>query len=346
MATIYDIARQANVSAMTVSRVINKTGRVSEKTRVKVQKVMDDMHYIPNSIARCLVTQQSKVISLLIADICNPFFTKVARGVEDAALKHGYKLMLGNSDENLMKERHYIEMILSMKVDGVLIAASSDLSIEHLQWLEKQKVPFVLLDREVPGIHADAVIGESKNGTKKMIKQLIEMGHTRIGLLNGLDHVSTARERRLGYIEALIEADLPVDEHLMIEASYTPDNATKLIDTWYGQQTDHKPTAIFAANNLLAQAVMNEAYELGLRIPDDISLACFDELSYTLEAQPFLSVVAQPAYEFGQLGFKLLLERMKDTTLPRRLEHLPCEILLRDSVTTRQACPDSSVSFV
>lgn len=346
MATIYDIARKANVSAMTVSRVINKTGRVSEKTRIKVQKVMDDMHYIPNSIARCLVTQQSKVISLLIADICNPFFTKVARGVEDAALKHGYRLMLGNSDENLMKERHYIEMILSMKVDGVLIAASSDLSIEHLQWLEKQNVPFVLLDREVAGIQADTVIGESRSGTKQMITKLIQMGHTRIGLLNGLDQVSTARERRLGYIEALVEAGLPVDENLMIEASYTPDRTVKLIDTWYNTDAASKPTAIFAANNLLAQAVMNEAHELGLRIPEDISLACFDELSYTVEARPFLSVVAQPAYELGQIGFQLLLDRMKDTTLPNRLHHLACEILIRDSVTTRQPQPDPSVSLV
>lgn len=346
MATIYDIARQANVSAMTVSRVINKTGRVSEKTRNKVEKVMEDMHYIPNSIARCLVTQQSKIISLLITDICGPFFAKVARGVEDAALKHGYRLMLGNSDENLLKERHYIEMILSMKVDGVLIAASSDLSIEHLQWLDKQNVPFVLLDREVPGLQADAVIGESRNGTKQMITKFIQMGHTRIGLIDHVNQVSAARERRLGYLEAFVETGLHIDDQLLIETCETSEHVVQLIADWYGSADACKPTAILAATPLIAQAVMNKAHELGLRVPEDISLACFDEQTNTIEAGPFLSVVTQPAYDFGQIGFQLLLDRIKDTTLPKRLHHLPCEILIRDSVIARSPQPDSSVSLV
>ncbi|MGZ9586105.1 LacI family DNA-binding transcriptional regulator [Paenibacillus marinisediminis] len=335
MATIYDIARLANVSAMTVSRVINKTGRVSEKTRVKVQQVMDDMHYIPNSIARCLVTQESKVISLLITDICNPFFTTMARGAEDAALQHGYRLMFGNSDEQLLKERHYVEMILSMKVDGVLFSASNDMSIEHLQWLEQHNVPFVLLDREVPGIQADTVRGDSRTGTKQMISRLIQMGHTRIGLVNGLHHISTARERRLGYIEAHVEAGIPIQQRYMTETSYIPGDQPNLIKDWFSDHEDERPTAIFAANNLQALSIMKEAREIGLRIPEDLSVACFDELGYLEDANPFLSVVSQPAYEFGQLGFKLLLERMLNSKLPPRIETLPCEIKIRDSVISR-----------
>lgn len=341
MATIYDIAKLANVSAMTVSRVINKTGRVSEKTRIKVQQVMDDMHYIPNSIARCLVTQESKVISLLITDICNPFFTTMARGAEDAAQLHGYRLMFGNSDESLLKERQYVEMILSMKVDGVLFAASNDMSVEHLKWLERNNVPYVLLDRVVPGIQADTVLGDSREGTKRMVEQLIAMGHKRIGLVNGLEHVSTARDRKMGFIEALAEAGLAVDERYFASAGYLHNSELHMMDNWIAIPASERPTAIFAANNMLALSLLKEARALGIRVPEDVSIACFDELGLNDEAQGFMSVVSQPAYEFGKLGFKLLHERMKDRTLDPRMERLPCEIKMRDSVA-----PYSSHSVV
>ena len=332
MATIYDIARMANVSAMTVSRVINKTGRVSEKTRVKVQKVMDELHYIPNSVARCLVTQESKIISLLVPNICHPFYTTIARGAEDAAHEKGYQLLLGNSDENLLKERQYVEMILSMKVDGVLFAASSDLSAEHLRMLEQRNVPYVLLDREVAGLHADAVIGDSRTGTRSMIASLIEMGHTRIGFINGDDQVSTARERRAGYMEALVAAGLPVEERLMITASLQEEDQ-QLLAPWFSDHpSNEQPTAVFAASYIQALSIVKEARRLGLRIPEDLSIVCFDELGCMEELNPFLSIVSQPAYEFGKLGFKMLHERIKDRKLPARREQLPCEIKIRSSV--------------
>lgn len=331
MATIYDIAKKANVSAMTVSRVINNTGRVSEKTRDKVKQVMKEMRYIPNSVARCLVTQESKIVSLLISDITNPFFTTMARGAEDAAMRHGYRLMFGNSDESFSKEKDYVEMILSMRVDGVLFAPSGDQSMEHLEWLQRQNVPFVLLDREVPGINCDAVLGDSRDGAKRMVAEMIRYGHRRIALVNGAQDVSTARERQAGYIDALQEAGIEFDESLVMKTSY-PREQDLSVAPWMDLAPEARPTAIFAANNMLALSVLKSIRSLGLRVPVDLSIACFDDFGWVEEANPFFSVASQPAYEFGKKGMQLLLGRMKNREDKPCHIVLPCDILMRQSV--------------
>ncbi|MBG9791137.1 LacI family transcriptional regulator [Paenibacillus dendritiformis] len=331
MATIYDIAKKANVSAMTVSRVINNTGRVSEKTRDKVKQVMEEMRYIPNSVARCLVTQESKIVSLLITDITNPFFTTMARGAEDAAMRHGYRLMFGNSDESFSKEKDYVEMILSMRVDGVLFAPSGDQSKEHLEWLQRQNVPFVLLDREVPGIDCDAVLGDSRDGAKRMVAEMIRYGHRRIALVNGAQDVSTARERQAGYIEAMQEAGIEFDESLVMQTSYSREQDLSVAE-WMELAPEARPTAIFAANNMLALSVLKSVRGLGLRVPEDLSIACFDDFGWVEEANPFFSVASQPAYEFGEQGMQLLLDRIKNREEKPRQIVLPCDILMRQSV--------------
>lgn len=331
MATIYDIAKKANVSAMTVSRVINNTGRVSEKTRDKVKQVMEEMRYIPNSVARCLVTQESMIVSLLITDITNPFFTTMARGAEDAAMRHGYRLMFGNSDESFSKEKDYVEMILSMRVDGVLFAPSGDQSKEHLEWLQRQNVPFVLLDREVPGIDCDAVLGDSRDGAKRMVAEMIRYGHRRIALVNGAQDVSTARERQAGYIEALQEAGIEFDESLVMQTSYSREQDLSVAH-WMELDPETRPTAIFAANNMLALSVLKSVRSLGLRVPEDLSIACFDDFGWVEEANPFFSVASQPAYEFGEQGMQLLLDRIKNREDKPRQIVLPCDILMRQSV--------------
>ena len=166
MVTIYDIAAKANVSAMTVSRVINNTGKISDKTRAKVKRVMEELNYVPNQTARSLVLQQTKLLFLLITDITNPFYTTLLAGQRMLPRRSGYRLLFGNSDESLEKEADYVTTILSARVDGVLVAPAGDPSLPHLKSLRKHKVPFVLLDREVPGIECDIVLGDSKEGAR------------------------------------------------------------------------------------------------------------------------------------------------------------------------------------
>lgn len=333
MVTIYDIANRANVSAMTVSRVINNTGRISEKTRAKVKRVMEEMNYVPNQNARSLVLQQTRTLFLLITDIANPFYTTLARGAEDAAIKNQYRLLFGNSDENPGKENEYIHTILSTRVDGVLVAPAGDPSLPHLEKLQQHKVPFVLLDREVPGIESDIVLGDSKEGGRKLVEHLAQMGHRRIAMINGSSSISSARLRLQGYQEAMKLNDLPWHEYDIHEASFGPSSDLSGIEAWLDAMPE-LPTAIVAGNNVLALEVMSVLRRRGISVPEQISLVCFDDFGPFAELSPFMTVVAQQAYQFGYLGMQLLIERIQEQERAGSWKKivLPAELVVRRSV--------------
>ena len=330
MVTIYDIAKKAGCSAMTVSRVINNTGRISADTRKRVLGIMKEMNYVPNSMARSLVKQETRILSLLITDITNPFYTSLARGAEDAARQLGYRLLLANSDESIAKEKEYIETVLSARVDGVLFAPAGDDSLPNLRKLKKQNLPLVLLDREVPGIECDMVLGDSKDGAKRLTEHLISLGHRRIALLNGASTVSTARLRREGYEEALKLHNLAFRKDYMAEANYRMGVPDTLIDRL--MQMPEPPTALFAANNFLALGAIRALLNKGYRVPEDLSVVCFDELEAGFVVDPFLTVIAQPAYEFGYMGIQMLVDRIQDKAPAgwRRIM-LPSELHVRRS---------------
>ncbi|NOU67995.1 LacI family DNA-binding transcriptional regulator [Paenibacillus sp. LMG 31461] len=330
MITIYDIAEKAGVSAMTVSRVINNTGRISEETRKRVRKVMEELHYIPNALARSLVSQKTNLISLLITDITNPFYTTLARGAEDAAKKAGYRLLFANSDEDYEKEKDYVDMILSTRVDGVLFAPAGDHSHDNLQQLQKHQIPFVVLDREIPGIDADVVLGDSKEGARNLVEHLIVQGHQRIALINGSQDVSTARLRYLGYNEALQLGGITPDDSLVLHLGYRDFHDETALHELL--QLDDPPTAIFAANNMLALGVIQSLRHRGLQVPRDMSVVCFDDFGPAGAINPFLTVASQPAYQFGKLGMQLLIERIEgEASDASRRIMLPSELIVRSS---------------
>lgn len=333
MVTIYDIAAQAGVSAMTVSRVINNTGRISEKTRSKVKRVMEELHYVPNQMARGLVLQHTRLIFLLIADITNPFYTTLARGAEDAANKSGYRLLFGNSDENISKEADYIQTILATRADGALLAPIGDPSLHHLELLRQQNVPFVLLDREVPGVECDIVLGDSKEGGRRLVEHLVEQGHRNIAMVNGSPSVSSARLRLQGYREGLKLSDLSEHEGYVKETSFGSLHDLSELEEWFASLSP-VPTAILAGNNVLAIEMMRLLTSRGIRVPEDISLCCLDNVSPYAEIDPFVTVAAQQAYQLGQLGMQLLIERIqeRDTATPWKKYVLPTELVYGRSV--------------
>ncbi|WEK55544.1 MAG: LacI family DNA-binding transcriptional regulator [Candidatus Cohnella colombiensis] len=334
MVTIYDIAAKAGVSAMTVSRVINNTGKISDKTRMKVRRMMDELGYVPNHMARSLVLQQSNMLFLLITDITNPFYTTLARGAEDAANKYGYRLLFGNSDEKIDKELDYLDTILTTRADGVLIAPAGDASLSHLEALRKHRVPFVLLDREVPGMESDIVLGDSKDGARQLVEHLTSRGHQRIAMINGSRQVSSARMRLEGYREAMKLNDLSYQEHHILETTFELQNDLSIIEAWLDQM-DPAPTAIVAGNNVLAVEVIRTLSARGLRVPEDMSVVCFDDLGPYSEIDPLLTVVAQQAYQFGYLGMQMLVERIqinKDFIVPWKKIILPANMIIRRSV--------------
>src|SRR5512139_135818 len=202
MTNIRDVAKLAGVAPITVSRVINGAKNVTEDTRQRVQHAIDQLHYVPNALARSLRSHQTNIFALIVSDITNPFWTTVARGVEDTAAENGFRTILCNTDEDPVKETTYLNLLVERRIDGVIIAPATG-DKKRLALLKQLQVPCVLIDRRVEGFKADLVYGDSRTGARLLIDHLIDLGHRRIVLINGPATISSARDRAEGYRESL-----------------------------------------------------------------------------------------------------------------------------------------------
>ncbi len=307
MTNIRDVARLAGVAPITVSRVMNGADSVTAETRQRVQQAIDQLHYVPNTLARSLRSRQSHTIALIVSDITNPFWTTVARGVEDTAAENDYRTILCNTDEDPAKETNYLNLLAERRVDGVIIAPATR-EKKRLARLKQLQIPCVLVDRRVEGLKADLVYGDSRSGARQLIDHLIAMGHRRIALINGPSTISSAQDRAEGYRESLEAHGIPVEKDLIFQGEFKQESGRRL-----AKQTllcNPRPTAIFAANNFIALGVLQTLQEAGLRVPEDMALVCFDDVPYLSAIDPFLTVAAQPAYEMGESAARLLIERL------------------------------------
>jgi LacI family transcriptional regulator len=334
MVTIYDIAKKANVSPMTVSRVINNSPSIKEATRLKVEEAIRELDYVPNKQARSLTSKETRLVSLVIPDISNPFFTNIARGAEDKALQLGYQLILGNTDENQEKEARYINMLMSSGVDGVLIVPAGDGSAANLKKLIKRRIPFVYVDRTVEAVPADSVAGDNLQTTRQLVNHLIGLGHKKIAFINGPAALSNARERAHAFLDTLRLSGIEPNPAYMIETHFKQDNFDEIITKLVSLKQKERPTAILAANNFIGVNTLRALRALQLRVPEDMAVTCFDDPDIIPDYNPFLTVAKQPAYDMGFLGMQLLIERIQDEApASSRKILLPAEIIIRQSTT-------------
>ena len=337
--TIKDVARLSGVSPMTVSRVINQSQRVSPVTRSRVEQAISELGYVPSRLARGLSRQKTGTIALIVPDVANPFFTLIVRGAEDVARRAGYRVLLCDTRFDLTLEAEVIEDMIAHRVEGIVIAPVSDASRGELKRLAKFGVPFVLIDRSIPGIECDAVLGDSTGGARILVEHLISLGHRRIAMILEDESVSTARDRLAGYAEALERAGIPLDPRLVVRATADPRGGLVGMEELLGR--DERPTAVFTVNNLVALGAIEAVRAAGLDVPDDIAFVCFDDIEYAsllypflrlYPFHPFLTVMLQPAETFGTLGTQLLFERIEGLRLNRaRKVVLPGEFLVRES---------------
>jgi LacI family transcriptional regulator len=328
--TIHDVADRAGVSSMTVSRVINGSSRVSIEARGRVEQAISELGYVPSRLARGLSAQRTGTIALLVPDVANPFFTLIVRGAEEVARRAGFGVILSDTRADHTIERDAIEEMIAHRVDGVLVAPVSDRSREELQRLSRFGIPFVLVDRTVVGIEADAVVGDSVGGARRLVEHLLSLGHTRIAMIVEGDDVSTARDRLRGYVEALEAAGLEFDPALVVQATVDPvgglDGMSRLL------ALDERPTAVFTVNNLVAVGAIEAVRRAGYEVPDDVALVCFDDIELASRLYPFLTVMEQPAETFGTLGAQLLLERIAHRAPAKpRVVVLPADFVVRRS---------------
>jgi len=328
MPNLHDIAKRAGVAPITVSRVINNSGYVSQSMRERVEAAVKELGYVPNTIARGLRSKRTHTLALIVTDITNPYFTSMARGVEDAAGSSGYTVIYCNTDESESKEEKYANMLAQRQVDGVLLVPSCG-NAKTIKFLESNDIDVVVLDRRISGVRADIVYSDSKNGANRLVKLLIGLGHKRIAIITGHEDVSTSADRVLGYQQALKEAGLSETE-LIYYGAFNEQSGYELTNQAMLQLP--KPTAIFGGNNFIAIGIIKALHDLKLDVPGDVSVVGFDDLPESMFMKPFLTVARQRAYEMGQLATELLLKRIAGKISEEHRELiLPIEIIVRES---------------
>ncbi|GCD38507.1 LacI family transcriptional regulator [Streptomyces chrestomyceticus JCM 4735] len=327
MTTMVDVARQAGVSVATVSHVLNETRPVRPDTRAAVLKAIDELGYTHNTLARSLVTARTRSIGLAVSAISNPYFTEILQGVEAGALEAGYSLLIADPHDDPAHEQKVVRLLHERRVDGMIVAPSAE-PAGMVEYLTRRKVPAVFLDRLV-GDAYDQVCAENTAPVRQLVEHLADLGHTRIGLVAGLPGLSTTTERVQGYREGLRARGLPFAPELLAGGNSEAEGAQDAIRHLLA--APEPPTAVITANNAMTIGTLRALRDLGLDVPRDIALACFDDFSWADLFAPRLTAISQPSKEIGAAAVRLLLERLEEPDRPPRTLRLPCTYVHRAS---------------
>jgi len=325
---IRDVASHAGVSHQTVSRVINHSEQVTSETRERVKEVIKELGFRPSRLAQSLVTQKTRSIGLVVADITNPFFFEVARGVQDAALAQGYNVFVCNTDDNPQGEQDILALLASQEVDGVILSTASSSDEELLAFAENYK-PLVVINRDIDHPKASLVNVDICKGAKLAIEHLIDRGHTRIAMLSHEGHLPDKVRRVLGYRETLKAHGItPNDEWLLL----APPNLTGGYDATQQLLKAHPEiTAIFTYNDLMAIGALRGCHDMGLRVPQDCAIMGFDDIKFSAMTQPSLSSISFDKYAVGQTAMMRLLEMFEEPDVIYESIHLDVGLIIRES---------------
>jgi LacI family transcriptional regulator len=358
--TVRDVAALAGVSTATAARALGGYGRVSAAVRARVTDAATALGYRPNVLARSMITGTSHTLGVVIADIENPFFASIVRGIADAAHDAGFEVILVNTDEDVEKERTAIGVLLDKRVDGLLVAAASIHDADHLHDAIHHGLPVVCLDRTVPGLDADAVVVDSQRAAHNAVSHLLRLGHRRIGIVAGgdpglppdadlvqapvwgLPGVLPDAARLGGYLTAHQTAGVAVNPELIRTCRYGRETAAR--ETAALLRLDAPPTALFTTDAIITLGALESIVAAGVTIPDELSVVGFDDAEWATLLRPPLTVVAQPVYDLGTTATRRLLDRIAGDERPPEVVVLDTTFIVRGSTqrlrSTDQRAPD------
>ena len=328
MTTIREVAESAGVSYATVSHVINNTRVVTPETRERVLAAMSALNYRPNALARSLRQGKTNSLGLVLPDSANPFFAEISRSIEAEAFNKGYSVFLCNTELDTQRELFYVDVLSKKQVDGIIFVAAGD-QADSLDFLVRENMPVVMIDRDLPNVKVDAVLPDHELGGTLATRHLIELGHTRIACIAGPSSITPSAERIIGYRKALEQANIPYDENLVIRGDYHAQSGMEITKSIL--QMDPRPTAIFALNDLMAIGALRAAAEAGCSIPKDLAVVGYDDLEISQFTNPPLTTIAQPKHEIGVQAVNLLVERISQKDRPPSRLVLPPELIVRRS---------------
>ena len=331
MPNMKQIAEKAGVSLGTVSHVLNDSAPVREPLRKRVQDAVAALGYQPSQLARGLRRVKTNMIGMIIPDVTNPFFPAVVRGAEDVAFSHGYRLVLCNTDNDHSKELAHLRELRTYLPAGLIVIPSnfSDLTT-HAESYQKAGTAVVCLDRSPRDWDGDTVTVANEDGAYQATRYLIQLGHRRLATITGPLHLTNSQQRFAGFKRAVLEAGLSLAPEYSHEASF--DKSGGYAKGGILLRMLPRPTAIFAANDMIALGVMIAIREAGFKCPDDVSVIGFDNLELAEMTNPPLASVHQPGYQMGAMAARLLLDRVAGDSQGARHIVLETELKIRESV--------------
>ena len=330
-ATMKDIARRTGLGLATISSYFNG-GNVREKNRIKIEEAIEELHYEVNEVARGLKTNATRTIGVVIPELNNTFCAEIITGMEDVLRSHGYATIVCDCRTDKKLEREAVEFLTRRRVDGI-INMPVDEEGNHLKRFQKTGKPIVLIDRKIQGINCDSVLVDNKKAAEDAVRYFIERGHRNIGIIGGPEEVFTAQERMAGYYKALESAGIPVSESLIWHGDYTIQGGVRGLEELV--QNNPEMTAVFVTNYEMTMGAMIGVNELGIRIPEQLSMIGFDNLQFARACNPKLTIVAQPTDGIAKEVAKVMLNHLENTgETPGELfsEKLETEIIAGKSV--------------
>lgn len=327
--TIYDVAREANVSMATVSRVVNGNPNVKPTTRKKVLEAIDRLGYRPNAVARGLASKKTTTVGVIIPDISSIFYSELARGIEDIATMYKYNIILSNSDQNTDKELHLLNTMLGKQVDGIVFMGGNitDVLVEEFK---RSPVPIVLAASVEEQAQTPSVNINYEQAIYDSVQLLVEKGHKRIAFVSGpMSEPINSMRKLAGYKRALEKAGIAFDDALVAEGDYSYDSGIESLAHLL-EQSD-KPTAVIAATDEMALGVVHGAQDRGVSIPEDLEVIGFDNTRLSLMVRPQLTTVVQPTYDIGAVAMRLLTKLMNKEQVDDQIVELPHRIEERQS---------------
>lgn len=326
--TIKDVAEKAGVSTTTVSHVINKTRFVSQDLRKRVTDAIRDLNYQPSGLARSLRTKASGTIGIVIPDNTNSFFAEVVRGIEDYCYGQGYSVFLCNSDGTPEKEYHHLRKLREKGVDGLILVSAGD-GQASLEELSSGQIPKVIIDRHIEALHTDSVLIDNFSGGYAATSHLLELGHVRIGCITGPSTITPSGERLHGYLRALQDRSLEIDEKLIVVGDFRSESGREGLVKL--MSLAEPPTAIFACNDIMAIGALAGARDMEIDVPAQLSLVGFDDIALASLVIPHLTTISQPKHDLGETGARLLLERIKKSSRKTSKVILDSVLVVRES---------------
>jgi LacI family transcriptional regulator len=337
-ATIVDVAAEAGVHPSTVSRVLTgHTGTtVRQETRERVLTAAERLGYRASVLARSLRLQQTLTLGMLVPDISNPFFSPIIKGAEEAALERGYNLILCNTEDDPAREETYLRLLRQRQVDGLLIASSqmADRTIADLR--DEGELPFVLLNRATRSADDFAVVVDNRAAASEAVAHLAALGHRRVGHIAGPQTTTTGLERLDGYLDGVRAHGLSVEPGLVVEAeAFSVDAGCRALVAMLAGGA--RPTAVFAANDLIAIGIFQRLREVGIVVPRGLSVVGFNDIPLAGLLEPGLTTIRVPQFEMGVAGSHLLIDRLEGRPIDDVRVTLPTELVVRSSTTAPPA---------